>query len=319
MAAMDRILNACTRATLAEGALYAYARGGTTISGPSIRLAEAIAQNWGNLQFGIRELEQRNGESTVEAFAWDIETNTRQVKVFQVPHVRHTRQGQKKLEDPRDIYELVANQGARRLRACILGVVPGDVVESAVNQCEVTLSVDVDVTPEGIAKLLEKFSEFSITKEQIEKRIQRRIESILPAQVLSLRKIYNSMRDAMSFPSDWFEGVESGRKEPSSKPVIAEAPEEPPANAPKETAVNTTVENSEVLTEWRGIVSTEMKENPAKTKSWLAVKVGDKICNTLDGDLAQAAISLDGKECAVFARDGKKAGSFELVSLEEVK
>jgi hypothetical protein len=43
--AMDRILQACTRPTLAEGALYSYSRGGSDVTGPSIRLAEAIAQN----------------------------------------------------------------------------------------------------------------------------------------------------------------------------------------------------------------------------------------------------------------------------------
>ncbi len=72
-------------------------------------------------------------QSTVEAFAWDVEeANTRQTKVFQVRHWRHTKQGGYKLTDPRDIYELVANNGARRLRACILGVIPGDVIDAAV-------------------------------------------------------------------------------------------------------------------------------------------------------------------------------------------
>src|SRR5699024_1372946 len=150
--AMDRILQACTRPTLAEGALYSYSRGGSEITGPSIRLAEAIAQAWGNTQFGIRELEQRNGESTVEAYAWDLESNTRQAKVFQVPHERHTQRGTTRLTDPRDIYELVANQGARRLRACILGVVPGDVTEAAVRQCETTLRTSADTSPEAIKK-----------------------------------------------------------------------------------------------------------------------------------------------------------------------
>ena len=107
---LDRILTACQRPGLAEQALYSYSKGGTEITGPSIRLAEAIAQNWSNLQFGIRELEQRNGESTVEAFAWDVETNVRQVKTFQVKHTRFTKHGSYKLEDPREIYELTANQ-----------------------------------------------------------------------------------------------------------------------------------------------------------------------------------------------------------------
>lgn len=231
-AALDRILNSCTRSTLAEQALYTYSRGGTDISGPSIRLAEAVAQQWGNLQFGIRELEQRDGESTVEAFAWDLETNTRQVKVFQVRHERHTRQGSKSLTDPRDIYELVANQGARRLRACILGVIPGDVIDEAVRQCDATLSASADTSSEAQKKIVEAFASYKVTKAQIEKKIQRRIEAITPAQVIQLRKILLSMRDGMSEAGDWFEAsateaapreVIDPFKKPETQPSTVEA------------------------------------------------------------------------------------------------
>lgn len=202
--AMDRILTACTRPGLAEKAVYQYAKGGTAIDGPSIRLAEAIAQNWGNMQFGIRELEQRDGESTVEAFAWDVETNTRQTKTFQVGHMRHTKRGSYRLEDPREIYESVANQGARRLRACILGIIPGDVIESAVKQCEVTMATHEQVTPDRIKAMIGAFSEFGVSKEQIEARIQRRMDAITPALMGSLRKIYNSLKDGMSDANEWF-------------------------------------------------------------------------------------------------------------------
>lgn len=205
VAARDRIMNACTRPQLAETACYTYARGGTEVTGPSIRLAEMLAQNWGNMTFGIREIEQRNGESTCEAFAWDMETNARQTKVFQVPHIRYTRQGAKPLTDPRDIYELVANNGARRLRACILGIIPGDIVEEAVNQCDVTMKTRFEVTPERISAMKEKFQkEFGVTTEQIEKRIQCHIEAMKPAQLANLGKIYNSLKDGMSKPEDWF-------------------------------------------------------------------------------------------------------------------
>ena len=208
IAAVDRILNACTRPTLANAAVYNYSRGGSDISGPSIRLAEAMAQSWGNMQFGIRELDQSVGTSTVQAFAWDVETNTRREVTFQVPHVRHTRSGTKKLEDPRDVYEMIANQGARRLRACILAVIPGDVTEAAVAQCETTMHASADISPEGIAKLLQAFSAYGVTKAHIEKRIQRRVDAIQPAQVVSLRKIYASLKDGMSAASDWFDAAE---------------------------------------------------------------------------------------------------------------
>ena len=60
-AAMERIKRTCQRATLAEQAIYSYPRGGQTVMGPSIRLAEALAQNWGNIDYGVIELEQKNG------------------------------------------------------------------------------------------------------------------------------------------------------------------------------------------------------------------------------------------------------------------
>lgn len=236
LSAKDRIVEACTRPKLAEGALYSYNRGGSEVSGPSIRLAEVLAQCWGNMQFGIRELEQRNGESTVEAYAWDLETNTRQVKIFQVPHVRHTRQGQYPLNDPRDIYEHVANQGARRLRACILGVIPGDVIESAVEQCEKTLKTEADTGTEAVKKMLDTFhKQFGVSKAQIEKRLGNRVDAIRPAQMVSLKKIWMSLRDGMSAPEDWFDkeqartvdDIAGDNDAPDHKPTEEPPPAEP--------------------------------------------------------------------------------------------
>lgn len=206
--AADRILNACTRQTLADSAVYSYPRGGQNVEGPSIRLAEVLAQNWGNIDFGIRELSQENGVSTVEAYAWDLETNVRQAKVFQVVHKRVSKGGAKTLTDPRDIYEMVANQGSRRLRACILSVIPGDIVEAALAQCSITQAASVGTKPEEvketIRKLTEAMGKFGITAENIQDRYQCRLEAIRPAQIVELRKIYTSLKDGMSKPSDWF-------------------------------------------------------------------------------------------------------------------
>ena len=202
--AMDRILNACTRQSLAETAVYTYPRGGQIVEGASIRLAETLAQNWGNIDFGIRELSQANGESTVEAYAWDLETNTRKVVTFTVPHKRVSKRVTQVLTDPRDIYELVANQGSRRLRACILQIIPADVTEAALNQCSLTLNENVDLSTEKIKKMLEAFEKYGVTNEMIQNRYQIRLDSIRPAQFLELRKIYNSIKDGVSKAEDWF-------------------------------------------------------------------------------------------------------------------
>jgi hypothetical protein len=235
-ASMDRILIACQRKSLAEVATYQYAKGGTDITGPSIRLAEAIAREWGNLQCGVRELDQRDGESTVEAFAIDLETNFRCCKVFQVKHKRDTRSGSYEIKDQREIYEMVANQGARRMRACILGVIPGDVVEAAVEQCEATLKAKCDTSPESIKKLLDTFEKMGITKEMVEGRIQRKIEAITPAQFLNMRKIFNSLKDGMSTPAEWFPVTEAPQgTTPGTTTVTKNAPINPTKPNPTET------------------------------------------------------------------------------------
>jgi hypothetical protein len=223
--ATNRILMACCRPTLAEKAVYSYPKGGQEVSGPSIRLAEAIAQAWGNLQFGIRELDQRDGVSTVEAFAWDVETNTRQTKVFQVSHKRHTKKGDYMITDPREIYEMVANQGARRMRNCILGLVPGDVVEAAVDQAEKTLATKIEVTPERIAKMLGTFEAMGVSKEAIKKKIGRNVDETIPPAVFSnLGKIANSIRDGYAKASEHFEiTADDGAK--SYSQVDAETPD----------------------------------------------------------------------------------------------
>lgn len=232
-AALDRILNSCTRVTLAEQSLYSFSRGGSEITGPSIRLMEAIAQHWGNLEFGFREIERGVdaagiGYSEVQAYAWDIENNTRRPLQFRVPHWRDKRGGGEKITAERDIYELVANMAQRRVRACLMAVIPGDIVEEAARQCDVTLSADADVSPEGQKKLIEALGKFGVTKEMIEKRIQRRIDTVTPAQVVQFKKIYASLRDGMSNPQDWFEGVaDDAKREKVGQSPLAKKEEAP--------------------------------------------------------------------------------------------
>ncbi|MGE8691128.1 MAG: hypothetical protein ACN6PJ_28550, partial [Achromobacter sp.] len=208
--AMDNILNAFTRPRLAEVAKYQFSRGGSEVDGPSIRSAETIAQNWGNMEFGFREVARGRGTdgvtySEVEAFAFDLQSRTRRQLQFQVRHWRDTKKGGYPIKDERDIYELMSNMAQRRVRACILAIVPGDVIDAAMEQAEITLKSKADTSPEAMQKMIDAFAPFGVSKDHIEKRIQRRLESIQPAQVVSLKKIYASLRDGMSAAFDWFE------------------------------------------------------------------------------------------------------------------
>jgi hypothetical protein len=156
----------------------------------------------------VKELSRQDGFSECEAYAWDMESNFRDSKTFQVRHWRDKGEGGKEgvpLSSERDIYETIANQGARRKRACMEAIIPNDVIEAALRQCQVTLKTKVEITPEFIGSLLENFAEFGITKEMIEKRIQCHITALTPGLAVQLKRIHNSLKDGYAAPGDFFE------------------------------------------------------------------------------------------------------------------
>lgn len=204
--AYAKAIEACKRRSLAEKAIYSYPRSGSTISGPSIRLAEELARCWGNIDFGIKELSQKDGESEMQAYCWDMETNTMSSQTFVVAHVRDTKNGRKKLTEQRDIYENNANMAGRRLRARILAVLPPDLVEQAVTECRKTLAGNND-TPitDRIKKMVVAFEKFGIKVETIEKRLDRKIDTMTADDISEYIGIYNSLKDGSSSVSDWFD------------------------------------------------------------------------------------------------------------------
>lgn len=211
--AYNRIMSSCSRLTLAESAMYEYPRGGQKVTGPSIRLAEAVAMAWGNIDFGFIELEQRQGSSSVMAYAWDLETNTRRQIVFDVAHQRDTKQGAKALESSRDIYELIANQAARRVRSCLLGIIPGDVVEAALEKCKKTIKAG-NKTPlqDRIRDMVVSFEQdYAVTIPMLEEYIGCKTEAFSENDFIRLKNVYRSLRDGMAKREEIF-NIHAGEK-----------------------------------------------------------------------------------------------------------
>lgn len=200
-----RILEECKSIGLAEKAQWKYPRGGKVLSGPSIRLAEVIARNYGNMTFGVRELERRNGSSLAQAFCWDLETNVSSEKDFEVPHEMKSGKTMKRLTDPRDIYELVANNGSRRMRAAILAMVPVSIIEDAEAACRSTLVKGGGIPIETrLAKMLMAFKELGVSPEMIEERLGHKIDVTIAEEIVDLTAIYNSIKDKQAKRSDFF-------------------------------------------------------------------------------------------------------------------
>lgn len=211
----EKVKNACSRLKFAEEAIYSYPRGKTQVEGPSIRTAEMLSQCMGNMEYGIREVENKAGYSVLEAYCWDFESNIRVVKEFTIKHVRFTKErGNVNLTDQRDVYEHIANMGARRVRSCILSLIPQDIEQEAIEQINKTLAGQSEIPlPDRVKKMVAAFKkDCSVIQKQIEERLGKKVDAITEQELIQLRKIYKSLVDGMSKPEDWFE-----KKQPKSK------------------------------------------------------------------------------------------------------
>lgn len=237
-----RMSQACSRLSLAQSATYAFPRGGTTVEGPSIRLAEALISAWGNAEAGWREVARHwdpqgadglgCNVSECVAFCFDKETNVRREIAFTVNHTRDKSEvdsrGRKTgkmlrvpLDSERDVYELCANMASRRIRACILQVLPGWLVDEAL---EVTAKAikEGDTRPlADVARSMEaKFLELGVTRDQLVANLGHSIEEITRQDVVRLGKIYNSIKEGMVYVKEVFPPV-------AKKPDIPAEPLDP--------------------------------------------------------------------------------------------
>jgi len=216
--ARSAINTACKRKGLAEVAEYEYSRGGTKILGATIDLLRAIAAKWGNIISGWDETDRRDGYSSIRAWAWDTQSNTRAERTFKVKHFRDTQGGGYDLTDERDIYENNANHASRRVRACLEEVIDADVVAEAVDQCRATLR-DGQKTPlvDRVVNMVAAFKEFGVTQHQIEVKLGNNSQSISENQLASLRRIWKAIKDGVGQPSDYFKPQPS---EPELDPEV---------------------------------------------------------------------------------------------------
>ncbi|MGP4093014.1 hypothetical protein [Nonomuraea sp. KM90] len=195
--AQREMRQSCAQKGLADRAFYSYRRGTTTVNGPSVHMARELARCWGNVQYGIVELRRDDDyhQSEMQAWAWDVQTNSRSSTTFIVPHKRDVSGGPKPLTDMRDIYENNANMGARRLREVIFSILPPWFVEEAKDLAHKTLSDGGGKPlPQRIADAVAMFEGLGVTADQLETRVGRPTAKWTEYDVAQLGITFNSLR-----------------------------------------------------------------------------------------------------------------------------
>lgn len=211
-AAYEAVMESCKRPAFAEVANYAYPRGGQQVTGPSIRMAEELARCWGNMDFGIRELSRRDGVSEMEAYAWDLQTNTMSSQKFTVKHLRDKTGGATVLTSERDIYEVTANMGGRRLRARILSVLPPDLVDAAVKACRQTMAGKSEMPiADRVRQMIDAFAKKEVSSTHIASYLDKPLDAFTGEDIADMQAVYNAIHTGQSKVSDFFGAEEAKR------------------------------------------------------------------------------------------------------------
>ena len=188
----------CGRLSMAGRAFYSVPNRGT---GPTVHLMRELARIWGNVQYGVQELRRDDeaGISEVQAFAWDVQTNTRSARTFIAPHARMKGRDRQKLTDLGDIYLSNQNVGARAVRECIATILPTWFTEEAQDRCRATLEKgEGKPLPERITTMVSLFGEQGIKIDQLEARTGKQRSAWGAGEVASLAVDYTSItRDGL--------------------------------------------------------------------------------------------------------------------------
>lgn len=236
--ATERMRVACGNPMLAEKAFYSVPKGGgDKATGPSVHLARELARIWGNIDYGVVELRRDDeyGQSEIQAFALDLETNTRPSQLFIQPHKRDLSGGKsKRLTSVQDVYESNANAGARRVREAIFAVLPAAFVHEAQALCRATLE-------RGNGKPLEQrrtalvgafATSFGVTEQQLVQRLGRSVDRWDAQDVTDLEVLGRSLKagevqkdtEFPTAPVTADEITKAGRRKPAEKPADPPVP-----------------------------------------------------------------------------------------------
>lgn len=209
VSARAELMAECDVIEFASVAFYAVPRAGSTVTGPSIRLAEACASAYGHMEWGHRELSRGDGKSEVEVYAWDKQKNNRRIRQITVAHVLDTKNGPRPLRDGKDIDDKIANVASKQMRGAILALVPKSFVESAAARCRATLAGGGGVPLKvRIEKMTDAFSKIGVNAETLKKKLKKPLSDITADDLVDLIAIHAAISKNGDKISDHFGGDE---------------------------------------------------------------------------------------------------------------
>jgi len=176
------------------------------IRGGSIRLAEIIANAWGNLHAATRIIENDGKNITAEGVAWDLETNVKISMQNKVSIWFGAKDGKGGYQANADMQTMLANAAsAKALRNAIFKVVPKALVD-IVRDKAMSFSIgDVKTVNAKVKEVIDKLNKMGLTTESIlEYYGYDSIGKITPADYTSLLGVGTAIKEGYIKPEQVF-------------------------------------------------------------------------------------------------------------------
>lgn len=209
-----RLLKHCQRPRFAEASRYVIPRGGRHITGWTIRFAETVLRELGNIHTAASVVYDDADKRLVRVEVTDLETNTSydmQVMVDKTIERKSVKQGETVLRERLNsnnevVYviaaredELAMKQAAivsKALRTCGLRLAPADILD----ECEEQVmnaggEDDVDKKRKDVCSA---FAKLGIEPPELEKYLGHKLATVTKAELIVLRGLWEALRDGLT-------------------------------------------------------------------------------------------------------------------------
>lgn len=325
--AWEELKEACQIPAFANVAFYTIPQGGSKVTGLSIRFAEELARVFGNFEYGHRELSRTEagpgpkdfGRSEVEIYAWDKQTNNRQIRQLTVLHVLDTKDGPRKLRDQKDIDNRIANVASKQMRGRILAMMPKWIIESASEECKKTIAgLNTEPLSVRARKMTTAFASYGVSVAHLEKYLGHGLDDILLDELINLKGVYAALMEGTP-AADFFDAPENAAATAAEQTGAALANSAKTAPAAK--AAEKPVVKRQTAAD-KAAADTEKAANEALPQGSGSDLDKAKAVETVTTDLTKAVEEAVGTttatETAAVAATGTDTGTVETVKPEVV-
>lgn len=209
---LDRAMSIATISeSVAESCGYALSRGGKTIQGPSVRLAEIVASSYGNIRYGARVIHNDGKKITAQGICHDLESNTSTTIEVSRSILQHEwKNGEKTgnmITMNEDMQVITGNAAcAIALRNAIFKVIPSALVDNIYEETKKLVAGTIQTLPAKRDKAISVLRDMGVKEEQICNVLEiKRIEDIDLEKLSILRGMVSAIKNGESTVKELFD------------------------------------------------------------------------------------------------------------------